>query len=117
MSYQGNWRDIVVFICAILFTIIWWHVSHSRTNWLMMFIVMIVLSVVAGVYAARGICAALQTSCIARKAIEAENSVVVGVRRRGDVSRVVDVVELGHLDAVRAGQVEDLVGPGDARQV
>jgi len=22
-SYEGNWRDIVVFICAVLFTIIW----------------------------------------------------------------------------------------------
>lgn len=54
-SYEGNWRDIVVFICAILFTVVWWNVSHSRSNWLVMFIVMIVLSVVAGVYAARGI--------------------------------------------------------------
>jgi ABC-type antimicrobial peptide transport system permease subunit len=55
LSYSGNWRDIVVFICAILFTIVWWNVSHSRSNWLVMFIVMIVVSVVAGVYAARGI--------------------------------------------------------------
>ena len=47
-SYQGNWRDIVVFICAILFTIIWWNVSHSRSNWLVMFVVMIMLSIVAG---------------------------------------------------------------------
>jgi ABC-type antimicrobial peptide transport system permease subunit len=54
-SYKGNWRDIVVFICALLFTIIWWNVSHSRSNWLVMFIVMIVLSVVAGLYAGRGI--------------------------------------------------------------
>jgi ABC-type antimicrobial peptide transport system permease subunit len=58
-SYQGNWRDIVVFICAVLFTIIWWNVSHSRSNWLVMFIVMIVLSVVAAVYAARGLLRAL----------------------------------------------------------
>ena len=54
-SYGGNWRDIVVFICAVLFTIIWWNVSHSRSNWLLMFIVMIVLSVVAAIYAGRGI--------------------------------------------------------------
>jgi len=53
-SYSGNWRDIVVFICAVLFTIIWWNVSHSRANWLVMFIVMIVLSIVAGIYAGRG---------------------------------------------------------------
>lgn len=59
MSYEGNWRDIVVFVCAVLFTIVWWNVSHDRTNWLVMFIVLILLAVVAGVYAARGILRAL----------------------------------------------------------
>ncbi len=59
MSYRGNWRDIVVFICAILFTVIWWNVSHSRANWLVMFIVMIIVSVAAGVYAGRGLLRAL----------------------------------------------------------
>jgi hypothetical protein len=58
-SYTGNWRDIVVFICAVLFTIIWWNVSHSRSNWLLLFIVMIVLSIVAGIYAGRGIVRAI----------------------------------------------------------
>jgi hypothetical protein len=55
MSYTGNWRDIVVFLCAILFTIVWWNVSHSRANWLVMFIVMIIVSVMAGIYAGRGL--------------------------------------------------------------
>jgi hypothetical protein len=59
MSYAGNWRDIVVFICAVLFTIVWWNVSHSRANWLVMFVVMIVLSIVAGIYAGRGLLRAL----------------------------------------------------------
>ncbi len=59
VSYGGNWRDIVVFICAVLFTIIWWNVSHSRSNWLVMFIVMIILSVVAAIYAGRGIARAI----------------------------------------------------------
>jgi hypothetical protein len=55
LSYRGNWRDIVVFVCAILFTIVWWNVSHARANWLVMFIVMIIVSVVAGIYAGRGL--------------------------------------------------------------
>lgn len=59
MSYRGNWRDIVVFICAVLFTIVWWNVSHSRSNWLVMFIAMVILSVAAGIYAARGLLRAL----------------------------------------------------------
>ncbi|OPX09021.1 hypothetical protein [Mycobacterium sp. AT1] len=58
-SYRGNWRDIVVFICAVLFTIVWWNVSHSRSNWLVMFVVMIVVSVAAAVYAGRGIVRAI----------------------------------------------------------
>ena len=55
VSYQGNWRDIVVFVCAILFTIIWWNVSHSRANWTVMFIVMIIVSIAAAIYAGRGL--------------------------------------------------------------
>lgn len=54
-SYKGNWRDIVVFVCAVLFTIVWWNVPHSRSNWLVMFIFLIVLSGVVAVYASRGV--------------------------------------------------------------
>jgi len=61
LSYRGNWRDIVVFVCAVLFTIVWWNISHSRANWLMMFIVMIVVSIAAGLYAARGVARALRS--------------------------------------------------------
>ena len=61
MSYSGNWRDIVVFICAVLFTIVWWNVNHSRSNWLVMFIAMIILSVLAGIYAGRGIVRAISS--------------------------------------------------------
>ncbi|MCV7222434.1 hypothetical protein [Mycolicibacterium elephantis] len=61
LSYKGNWRDIVVFLCAVLFTIVWWNVSHDRSNWLVMFIAMIVLSVAAGIYAGRGVLRAVRT--------------------------------------------------------
>ena len=53
-AYQGNWRDVVLFICAVLFTIVWWNVNHHRANWLLMFILMIIVSLLAAVYAARG---------------------------------------------------------------
>jgi hypothetical protein len=59
-SYQGNWRDIVVFICAVLFTIVWWNVSHARSNWLVMFVLLIIVSVVAAIYAGRGTVRALK---------------------------------------------------------
>lgn len=55
MSYQGNWRDIVLMLCAILFTIVWWDVNHHRSNWLPTFILLILLSIVSAVYAFRGV--------------------------------------------------------------
>lgn len=55
LAYRGNWRDIVMLLCVLLFTVIWWDVDHSRSNWLVMFILLIVLSVVAAVYALRGV--------------------------------------------------------------
>jgi hypothetical protein len=61
-AYEGNWRDIVLVLCAVLFTIIWWNVPHSRTNWLLLFVVMIVLSVVAALYAFRGLRRSLATA-------------------------------------------------------
>lgn len=61
LSYRGNWRDVVLFLCVLLFTIIWWDVSHSRSNWLPMFILLILLSVVAAVYAVRGVVRAAGT--------------------------------------------------------
>jgi hypothetical protein len=61
LSYQGNWRDVVLFLCVLLFTIIWWDVSHSRGGWLPMFILLILLSVVAAAYAFRGVVRAAST--------------------------------------------------------
>ena len=38
LSYQGNWRDAVLVLCAVLFTVVWWNVNHSRENWLPTFV-------------------------------------------------------------------------------
>jgi hypothetical protein len=54
-SYEGNCRDIVLFLCTVLFTIVWWSVDHDRNSWLPVFITTIVASVVAAGYAFRGI--------------------------------------------------------------
>lgn len=56
-GYKGNWRDIFVFLCALMFTLVWWNVPHSRSNWLVTFIVLLILSTVVGLYATRGIIA------------------------------------------------------------
>ncbi|WP_197517760.1 hypothetical protein [Mycobacterium sp. E796] len=75
LSYRGNWRDVVLLLCVVLFTIVWWEVDHSRGNWLPMFVLLILLSLVAAAYAFRG-------------ALRAARSLVRmrGVRDRGDGS-------------------------------
>jgi hypothetical protein len=61
-SYRGNWRDIVVFICAILFTIVWWEVAdRAKNQFWPMFVVLILLAIVAGLYAGRGAIRALRS--------------------------------------------------------
>jgi len=55
LSYHGNWRDVVLFLCVLLFTYVWWDVGHSRSNWLVTFILLILLSIVTALYALRGI--------------------------------------------------------------
>ena len=52
---EGRLRDILVFILAVLFTIIWWNLKHSRTGWLPMFIALVVFSLLSGWSAIRGI--------------------------------------------------------------
>ena len=53
-SYQGNWRDIGWVVCAVLFTYVWWHVSHHRADWLPMFLILIGACVLTAMYAFRG---------------------------------------------------------------
>jgi hypothetical protein len=54
-SYEGNWRDIVLFACTVLFSIVWWSVDHHRESWLPVFITTIVASIVAAGYTVRGL--------------------------------------------------------------
>lgn len=54
LSYEGNWRDLVLFACSMLFTYVWWHISHERGNWLPMFVVLLAACVLTAAYALRG---------------------------------------------------------------
>jgi hypothetical protein len=39
----------------VLFTIVWWNVNHTRDNWLPTFVLLILLCIVTGGYALRGV--------------------------------------------------------------
>ncbi len=59
-NYRGNWRDVVLLVCALLFTLVWWNVPHTRNGWLITFIILVMVSVVIGLYAARGLIAVVR---------------------------------------------------------
>ena len=54
-SQRGDWRDAVLFVCALMFTIVWWNVPHSRTNWLLTFVFLVLLTALVGIYASRSL--------------------------------------------------------------
>lgn len=54
-SYRGALRDVLLFICALLFTGVWWSVDHHKSNWLPMFVVLVLVSVWAAGYALGGV--------------------------------------------------------------
>jgi hypothetical protein len=58
-SYEGNWRDIVLFVCALLFTFIWSQKEPHASNWLPLLVVLIAICVVTAFYAFRGLSRAL----------------------------------------------------------
>jgi hypothetical protein len=45
----------VTFVCAVLFTIIWWQKEHHGSNWLPLLVVLIALCAVVAFYAFRGL--------------------------------------------------------------
>lgn len=55
ISYEGNWRDAVMFVSSVLFTLVWWNVDHERALWLPMFVVLILASAATAVFAWRAI--------------------------------------------------------------
>ncbi|MEZ0049454.1 hypothetical protein ABIA30_000444 [Mycobacterium sp. MAA66] len=52
---EGRLRDVLVFVMSVLFTVIWWQIKHSRPGWMPMFIALLVLVVLSGWFAIRGI--------------------------------------------------------------
>jgi hypothetical protein len=54
-TYRGGLRDVLLFICAILFTGVWWGVDYHKSSWLPMFVVLILVSVWTGGYVLRGV--------------------------------------------------------------
>jgi hypothetical protein len=44
-----------LFLCTVLFAVVWWDVDHDRKSWLPLFVVLILASVITAGYAFRGI--------------------------------------------------------------
>jgi hypothetical protein len=55
VSYRGDVRDFMLFVCTVLFTGVWWGVDHHKSSWIPMFVVLILVSVWTAWYAFRGV--------------------------------------------------------------
>jgi len=54
-SYEGNWRDVILFVCAVLFTIIWANKEQHGSSWMPLLVVLIIVCVLTAFYAFRGL--------------------------------------------------------------
>ena len=52
--FVQNWRDLVLFLTTVLFTVVAWLADHHRPHWLPIFIAAILLSVVTAMFVLRG---------------------------------------------------------------
>jgi hypothetical protein len=59
LTKATNWRDLVLFLTAVLFTVIAWNADHHKWHWLPLFSAAILMSVVTGFIVLRGIRTAL----------------------------------------------------------
>ena len=59
-THATGWRDIVMFLNTVLFTIVCWNVDHARNVWLPLFVVLVLAMVVAAMFAFRSVMSPLR---------------------------------------------------------
>ena len=52
--FTENWRDLVLFLTSVLFTVVTWGADHNRPVWLPLVIAATLSSVVTALYVLRG---------------------------------------------------------------
>ena len=62
LTEEGNWRDLVLFVSAVLFAVIAWEVDHHRPHWLPMFIAVILMALVVAIFALHTIVKSIRTA-------------------------------------------------------
>ncbi|WP_199742634.1 hypothetical protein [Nocardia stercoris] len=50
---RGFGRDLTIFVAALLFAFVWWHVGHDKQHWPSTFVVLIAVAAVSGLRAVR----------------------------------------------------------------
>ena len=54
VTEASDWRDLVLFLTVVLFTVIAWHADHHTWHWLPIFSAVILMSAVTAFFALRG---------------------------------------------------------------
>lgn len=55
LSREDSWRDVVMFVSTVLFTIVWWYVDHDRVVWLPLFVMLVVATLLSALLAWRSL--------------------------------------------------------------
>ncbi len=62
VTEASNWRDAVLFLTAVLFTVIAWYSDHHKWHWLPLFIAVSLMSAVTAFFALRGFVRSIRTA-------------------------------------------------------
>jgi hypothetical protein len=62
LTEVGNWRDLVLFLTAMLFVVIAWYADHHKWHWLPLFVAVSLLAAVTAFFALRGFARSIRTA-------------------------------------------------------
>ena len=62
LTRVSNWRDLALFLAAVLFVVIAWYADHHKWHWLPLFIAVTLMSVVTAFLALQGFVRSIRTA-------------------------------------------------------
>ena len=62
VTEAANWRDLMLFLTAVLFVVIAWYADHHKWHWLPLFVAVSLMAVVTAFFALRGFVSSIRTA-------------------------------------------------------
>jgi membrane protein YdbS with pleckstrin-like domain len=62
LAEVSNWRDLALFLTAVLFVVIAWYADHDKWHWLPLFVAVSLIAAVTAFFALRGFVRSIRTA-------------------------------------------------------